>query len=425
MAKSVRAPKAQKAAKPPRGSRANAVAERIQGNFADAYRGQSRDFYMLFGVIIALVAFGLIMVLSASYVTQLSQGNPWFSTIGKQLVFVILGVAAMTFSIIVGPRFFERVFPVAYVVMLVIQLSVSVIGKEVNGNKNWIQILPGVSFQPSEVFKVILPLALAFVISRNYTELDNRRTWVQAAFALMIPVGIIMFQKDLGTVLVIVAQYLGLALLAGIPTRLARNVALVSIPLLGILLSLSSSRLPRIMAWLFPSPANYETYNWQQQHGLWALAAGGFGGVGLGAGKMKWSWIPEVDNDFIFAVIGEELGIMGCLVVILLFVVMIFTLIRIAQNTEAIFSRYFVFGVATWIAAQAFINIAVVIRLLPVLGVPLPLISQGGTSMIAVLTALGIVLGIERQNHLGGQGISSNPRAAKLPTNLPARSRTR
>lgn len=366
-----------------------------------AYRGQSREFYMLLGVVAALVGFGLIMVLSASYVTQLAQGNPWFATIGKQTLFVAIGFAIMTAMILFKPSFFERAFPYAYGVMILVQLSVFVIGKEVNGNKNWIQI--GIfSFQPSEVFKVILPLALAYVLSRNQNELDNRRTWVQASLALIFPIAIIMAQKDLGTVIVIVAQYFGLAILAGIPGQLLRKVALASIPVTAFLLSLSSSRLPRIMAWLVPTAANEETYNWQQNHGLWALAAGGFTGVGLGAGKMKWSWIPEVDNDFIFAVIGEELGMVGCALVIALFAVLLFSLIRIAQRTQDVFQRYFVLGVATWISAQAFINIAVVLRLAPVLGVPLPLISQGGTSMVAVLGALGIVLGIERQNHLGG-----------------------
>lgn len=358
---------------------------------------------MLLGVVAALVGFGLIMVLSASYVTQLAQGNPWFSIILKQALFVVGGFGAMTLAILVKPTFLERWFPFAYGIMLLVQLSVFVLGKEVNGNRNWIQIA-GFSFQPSEFFKVILPLALAYALARNQGELDNRRTWIQASLVLLPPIAIIMAQKDLGTVIVIVAQFMGLAILAGIPGRLLRTIALWSIPIMGILLSLSSSRIPRIMAWLFPSEATEETFNWQQNHGLWALAAGGFTGVGLGAGKMKWSWIPAVDNDFIFAVIGEELGMVGCALVITLFAVLLFALIRIAQKTANPFQRYFVLGVATWISAQAFINIAVVLRLAPVLGVPLPLISQGGTSMVAVLGALGIVLGIERQNHLGGSG---------------------
>ena len=404
-----RAPRAQRQGP----SRASLIADRIQIGMGLAYRGQSREFYMLLGVVAALVGFGLIMVLSASYVTQLAQGNPWFSSFAKQALFVVIGFAIMTGMVLFKPTFFKTVFPYAYWSMIVVQLSVFVIGKEINGNKNWIQI--GIfSFQPSEVFKVILPLALAYVLANNQAELDNRRTWIQASFAVILPISIIMLQKDLGTVIVIVAQYLGLAILAGMPGKLVRNVTLISIPVMAILLSLSSSRLPRIMAWLFPTDANEETYNWQQNHGLWALAAGGFSGVGLGAGKMKWSWIPEVDNDFIFAVIGEELGMVGCALVIALFAVLLFALIRIAQKTQDVFQRYFVLGVATWIAAQAFINIAVVLRLAPVLGVPLPLISQGGTSMVAVLGALGIVLGIERQNHLGG--------SAKYAGTVPRRS---
>ncbi|MFM6971577.1 MAG: FtsW/RodA/SpoVE family cell cycle protein, partial [Rhodoluna sp.] len=161
----------------------------------------------------------------------------------------------------------------------------------------------------------------------------------------------------------------------------------------------SSSRTARISAWLNPSAADPGMYNWQSEHGIWAIAAGRVFGAGLGESKMKWSWIPEVENDFIFAVIAEELGLIGALVVIVLFVILAFSLLKILQRTNDPFGRFTIGGIMIWIVFQALINIAVVLRLLPVLGVPLPLISQGGSSMLSTLLAIGIVLGIERQNH--------------------------
>jgi cell division protein FtsW (lipid II flippase) len=152
------------------------------------------------------------------------------------------------------------------------------------------------------------------------------------------------------------------------------------------------------MAWLNPNAPDPNDYNWQSQHGIWALAAGGIGGVGLGNSKLKWSWIPEAENDFIFAIIGEEEGLLGAVAVIALFIFMGFLFKRIAERTVDIYSRSVVIGVGIWILGQALVNIAVVLNLLPVLGVPLPLISAGGSSLAANLVAIGIVLSIEREN---------------------------
>jgi cell division protein FtsW (lipid II flippase) len=159
----------------------------------------------------------------------------------------------------------------------------------------------------------------------------------------------------------------------------------------------------RITAWLNPGSASSEAFNWQYEHGTWALAAGGVFGVGLGNSKMKWSWIPEVENDFIFAVIGEELGFIGALVVIGIFALLISSLIGIMNRSESTFGRVLIVGVIVWIVSQSAVNIAVVLGVLPVLGVPLPLISAGGSSLIATLGAIGLVLAIEKDNHRNGR----------------------
>ena len=166
--------------------------------------------------------------------------------------------------------------------------------------------------------------------------------------------------------------------------------------LAAILVLSSKSRRLRFEAWLNPDAADPLGVMWQYQHGTWALAAGGLFGTGLGRSKLKWSWIPEVENDFIFAVIGEELGLIGALLIIFLFLALGLTMFAIAKHQTNAFNRNLVVGIMIWVVMQAFINIAVVLGLLPVLGVPLPLVSAGGSSLIATLTAIGVVLAVER-----------------------------
>jgi cell division protein FtsW (lipid II flippase) len=210
---------------------------------------------------------------------------------------------------------------------------------------------------------------------------------------------LVIFGKDLGTVIIMLITFLGLLALAGMPSRILVIVCAAIVAAMPILLSQGGSRMGRILAWMNPSAPDPLDYNWQAEHGMWALAAGRIFGSGLGESKMKWSWIPEVENDFIFAIIGEELGLIGALGVIALFVFLAFSLLRIMQRTTDEFSRLIVVGVMFWLVFQALVNIAVVLRLLPVLGVPLPLISAGGSSLLASLIAIGVVLGIERENN--------------------------
>ncbi|MEL0316414.1 MAG: FtsW/RodA/SpoVE family cell cycle protein, partial [Aquiluna sp.] len=159
-------------------------------------------------------------------------------------------------------------------------------------------------------------------------------------------------------------------------------------------------------AWLNPEMADPMGVRWQFEHGTWALASGGLWGTGLGRSKLKWSWIPEVENDFIFAVIGEELGLVGALAVILIFFAIGLTFFAIARLQTNAFSRNIVVGVMIWIVMQAFINIGVVLGVFPVLGVPLPLISAGGSSLISTMAAIGVVLAVERDrvSKLGRRG---------------------
>lgn len=363
------------------------------------FRAQSIYFYQLLGITVFLVAFGLVMVLSASSIDSLKASNNSFAIFAKQAGFAALGLVGMSLASLMSLAWWRGRAKFLYMLTMGLQLAVLFVGVEINGNRNWISIF-GISLQPSEFLKVAVVLHVSVFLAARARDLDLAATWGRAGVMMGAAMGLVLIGRDLGTVMIMFFMFLGLLALAGMPMKLLRLVGVAAIVLIPMALTMGSgSRVGRITAWLNPSAPDPNGYNWQSEHGMWAVSAGGIFGAGLGESKMKWSWIPEVENDFIFAVISEELGLIGALVVIALFVALAFSFFRIWQRTADDFSRYVVSGVMVWVTVQALINIAVVLRLLPVLGVPLPLISAGGSSLIATLGAIGIVLAVERENH--------------------------
>ena len=363
------------------------------------FRAQSIYFYQLLGITVFLVAFGLVMVLSASSIDSLKASNNSFAIFGKQAGFAVIGLIGLSLASLMPMNWWRGRAKFLYVLTMLLQLAVLFLGTEINGNRNWISIF-GISLQPSEFLKVAVVLHVSVFLAAKVRDLDLLETWLRAGAMMLAAMALVYFGKDLGTMIVMLIMFVGLLAFAGMPWKLMRLVALGTVLLMPVALTLGSgSRIGRITAWLNPNAPDPNGYNWQAEHGMWAVSAGGIFGAGLGESKMKWSWIPEVENDFIFAVIAEELGLVGALVVIALFIALAFAFFRIWQRTSDEFSRFVVSGVMIWITMQALINIAVVLRLLPVLGVPLPLISAGGSSLIATLGAIGIVLAVERENH--------------------------
>jgi cell division protein FtsW len=231
---------------------------------------------------------------------------------------------------------------------------------------------------------------------------DRLADWRQLAVALVpvvvIAIALVLRGGDLGTTLILL-MLVGVAVfLAGVRLRFFIIPLLLMCVALPIITSGASSRTTRITAWLdgCNTAAAYQSTCWQTTHGLWALASGGVLGVGLGNSKAKWSWLPEADNDFIFAIIGEELGLIGACVVLGLFIVLAVSFIKIIRRSDDAFVRIVTGGIMTWLVGQALVNIAVVLGLLPVLGVPLPLISAGGSSLIFTLLGIGVVLSFVR-----------------------------
>lgn len=391
-----------KAAKPTRlnaKALASSNAARVQSFFDRVFRAQSIHFYRLLGVTLFLVAFGVVMVLSASSIDSLVANRNSFAVAGKQLFFAAAGLLALSFVSLMSTNFIRSKAKFLFLGSMALQVAVLFIGKEINGNRNWIDVFGLFTIQPSEFLKIAVILHISVYLAQQYDYLDDPKVWQRALVIAGAAMALVLLGRDLGTVIIMAITFIGLLALAGMPGKLLRLVGIGLLAAVPIALMSSSSRIGRITAWLNPNGPDPLNYNWQSEHGMWALAAGRIFGSGLGESKMKWSWIPEVENDFIFAIIGEELGLIGALVVIVLFVFLTFSFLRIMQRTNDPFKRNVVMAIMIWIIFQAMVNIAVVLRLLPVLGVPLPLISAGGSSLVSALGAIGVVLAIERENH--------------------------
>ena len=367
------------------------------------FRSQSKPFYFLLGLTLLLVIFGLVMVASASSVDSLRQNNSAYHLFGRQSIYAVIGLIAMLVISRFPVSWIRSLAPVALFATLALQLLTVIIGEDINGNRNWLTIGP-FTLQPSEFLKLGLIMATAAIIANNYQNRDRFKTWIVPMLILGLSLLLVaVFGRDVGTGIVIAVIGICIFVLGGM--RWGQLLGVLSLgSVLAILAIMGSpSRSARFQAWLNPDAADPMGVRWQYEHGTWALAAGGLFGTGLGKSKLKWSWIPEVENDFIFAIIGEELGLIGAFIVIGLFIALAVTFMVMIHKNSDPFQMLVIGGVMTWIIMQAFINISVVLGALPVLGVPLPLISAGGSSLIATLGAIGVVLALERSRYSSEQ----------------------
>lgn len=368
-------------------------------------RGLKADLWdvpvMLLVTTLGLAIFGCIMVLSASSVTMISQGQSPFSQVSSQILFLALGVVAMAVitNIPVGWYHKQVVVNAMLAVALVLQLAVVVIGVEVNGNRNWIKLGP-VQMQPSEFSKLAIVMWLAWVYNRQG---DISRSLWRTLFPSIYGVGalilLIMVGGDMGTALVYGFIFLGMMWMAGASRRSMLQIggAVAALALLGVLSS--PNRVARIFGiWGSCTNANCD----QANSGEVALATGGFLGVGLGQSRQKYNYLAEAHNDYIFAIIGEELGLLGTMAVLLLYVGLVYCAVRIMLRTADPLVRLATGGIMVWLTSQAIINMGMVSRILPVIGVPLPFVSYGGSSLLSSLCAAGLLLAFARQTPLRG-----------------------
>lgn len=346
-----------------------------------------------------LALFGLFMVLSASSVTSgLQNGGNFFADAITQTGSALIGSAAALFMARLPIDFWRRGRNYFVALGVVLQLAVLVYGDSYGGNKNWITIF-GVSVQPSEFLKLAIIVWFASWIHDNEHLIEAPLSyWREVGLWVGIPLILVMLGQDLGTTMILAMIVIGMLAFAGVPGRTLFGVgALAAIGALLIMNVGGSGRASRFTTWLEGcAPADYETTCWQTIHGLWALSAGGLFGVGPGSSRAKWSWLPHADSDYIFAIVGEELGLFGAIALILLFLALGVIFIRLIREFPQPLTRVLIGGVFVWIIGQAFVNIAVVLNLLPVLGVPLPFISSGGSALLANFLAIGVVISCVR-----------------------------
>ena len=390
-------------------------------------------YYLLLSTTMLLTMIGLIMVLSASMIVSIKDSDTPYAVFFDQAIFATAGLVAMLVAMRIPLGFWKRIGGVALVGALGLQLLVfTPLGVEVQGNRNWIGFA-GFSIQPSELAKIALILFGARVLTQKRRVLGS---FGQALVPFVIPAAglvllFVMLGHDLGTAIVIALIVAGMLFAGGVPLRWFAFGGIGGLALLAAATMTSSNRMQRISIWLDPSQCTvtdellYYGICRQPMHARYALAEGGLTGIGLGASKEKWQWLAAPHNDFIFAIIGEELGLLGAFIVLGLFAAFGYAAYRLVVRTDEFFVRIAASGVMVWILVQAIINIGAVIGALPIIGVPLPFVSSGGSSLITTLLAAGVLLSFARSEPGCAQALSVRPKAVRGGVAVLSRSRGR
>jgi cell division protein FtsW len=362
-----------------------------------------------------------VMVLSASSVISLQQGSSAYTVFGKQLVFVLAGLVLFWIGLRVPLKKIRAWSPVSLWVSILMLVLVLVpgIGSKVNGTRSWFQFGP-VGFQPVEVAKVALALwgAHILVVKRGLLH-QYRHLLVPVVPVALVMFALIMLQPDLGGTITLGVVLVALLWFGGAQLRLFGALALGGLAGVVVLAIGTDYRLDRVLAFLSPE-ADPSGASYQANQALYALAEGGLFGKGLGQGPSKYEYLPNVHNDFIFALIGEELGFLGCTLVLGLFATLAVVGMRIATRNIDPWIRMVAATLTVWLVAQAAINIGYVVNLLPVTGITLPLISSGGTSVVITLLVFGILANCARHEPeavaaLRSQGPGRFGRLMRLP----------
>ncbi|WP_122260593.1 putative lipid II flippase FtsW [Ornithinimicrobium cerasi] len=393
-------------------------------------RSPVAPYYLVLVTTAMLTGLGLVMVLSASSVGSYTSSGSSYTVFLDQLMYAAIGVTLAVVGSRLPLRWWKRLaWPAVFMALLLQAAVFTPLGLDsYQGNRNWLSI-GGRTLQPSEFGKIALVVFGAAVLATKRRVIH--KVW-QASIPLIFPVGIVLLGlvlqgNDLGTGMILVAILGGLLWAAGLPARWFVGVGAVAALGVAFLAAGSANRMQRIQVWLgniCDSPQVDGCY--QKVHAEYALADGGWWGLGLGESREKWGILPEPHNDFILAIIGEELGLPGSLSVLLLFAVLAYACFRIVSQAEDMFTRLAASGLMVWFLAQAMINIGSVIGMLPIIGVPLPLVSSGGSALVAALLGVGLLLALARslpgaREALGGRGSTARRTFASVPAPAPAR----
>jgi len=382
-------------------------------------------YYLVLGSTILLTALGLVMVLSASSVESYAASGSSWAIAQRQAMWVVIGVPALLVASRLPTAWYRRLslpFLVLALVLLVLVL-VPGIGVSVNGNQNWIDIGGSIRIQPAEAAKYALIVWGADLLTRKRKLLhQNKHLLIPLLPVAAVVIGLVLLGGDLGTSLILMAIVAGLLFVAGAPLRVFVALGAPALAVIVFMTFQRSARLSRLQSFLDPF-ADYEGAGWQAAHSLFALASGGWWGVGLGARREKWGNLPEAHTDFIFAIIGEELGLVGTLTVLLLFGALVLGALRIALATDDLFVRFAAGGIVVWIGVQMIINVGGVLSVLPITGVPLPLVSYVGSALVATMFALGMLLSFARNLPGARQALQQRRSARWRPRFVKARAR--
>ena len=370
----------------------------------------TRDALLLVGLVGLLLTTGLVMTLSASFVADAETGDA-FATFVGQLQFAVIGLVLFGLVARTHHTVWRALsWPLLLVsIVLLTLVVVPGVGFTEYGSTRWIAIGPFM-LQPSEPAKLAVLLWLTDVMTRkreqrsarqgvsvDRVELPTRHLLVPALPLLAVLGLLVMLEPDLGTTLLLAVIVLLVLWFEGIPVRWVAGVGAVTALLAVPLVLFEGYRMARITGWLQPEADPLHT-GYQLLQSLYALGNGGWFGTGLGASRGKWEYIPNPETDFIFAIIGEELGLVGALFVVALFAAVLVVGMRVAASASDRFGRTVAAGVTAWLVGQAFLNIGTVTGLLPITGVTLPLVSVGGSSLVSTLVALGILVSIARSS---------------------------
>jgi cell division protein FtsW len=369
------------------------------------------SYHLIVGITTLLLCLGLMMVLSTASVADLSLGESPYHDFEVQLIGIVIGVPIMWVAARCQPRLFRAA---AYPLLAVSAIGLCLvlipgIGRSVNGASRWIALGP-LTLQPSELAKLALAVWGADLLARK-EKLGMLADWRHILLPLLPGTGVlallVMAGDDLGTTTILLMIFLALLWIAGTPGRVFGGMLILMGLVLVLLVVAKGYRAERLVDFWDPSNTNPVGPNQQPIQGKIALGSGGIFGVGLGASREKWGWLPESTTDFIFAIIGEELGLVGTLCVTALYGGLAFAGLRVARRAPDTFSRLLSGAITAWIVIQAVVNIGAVIGVFPITGVPLPLVSQGLSSVLVTMVGLGMLMSFARREPGAAQALAA------------------
>jgi cell division protein FtsW len=355
----------------------------------------------LFGVAVVLLSAGVVMVYSASAIVAADRFHDPYFFLKKQLFWALLGSVAMLAAIRVDYRKLEGLVLPGLIVagVLLILVLIPPIGQAINGTRRWIRLGP-VSFQPAELAKLVLVVYLAAFVARRSDETsDIRRTLLPPLLVAGMFAALVLVQPDLGNCLTLVALTFGVLYMAGTPVKHLAWIVAPAVPLLALAIWVAPYRLRRITAFWDPW-SDSRGSGFQIIQSWLAFGNGGLTGQGIGGSRQKLFYLPESHTDFIFAIVGEELGFIGAVALVALFAVLIWRGLRVGLRAPDAFGAHLALGITLLIAIQTLLNLGVVTGLLPTKGLPLPFISFGGSALLVTMLGTGVLLNISQHAHV-------------------------